>query len=185
MTKIIDDDKVWQSNLSPELRSRMVADGFEEILAWRLKTQHDCQDAPSVQSPNGTPDQTAEAPPVRTRDGPLVQPSSMPPDAPTMEPAAEDAELGKKTIDAAARQRAQTHRDEGKGWARCYAKAPDDPDAREIVAVVAKAIESLSIRRAVRLAVVHPQYVFVGAKIAGMGGIRGIVVRRLIGAQTT
>jgi hypothetical protein len=32
------------------------------------------------------------------------------------------------------------------------------------------------------LAVTHPQYVFIGEKVAGLGGIRGMLVRKLIGA---
>jgi hypothetical protein len=178
MTTTIDDEKVHEATLSPELRRLMVEEGAEEILVWHFATRRRSQDAPSVQPPNGTPAQTPEAPPAQTTDAPRVQPSDTPP----VEPSAEEDDEKKKKIDAAERQREQTLRDEGEGWARCYAKAPDDPDAREIVAMVAKAIKSLPIRRAVRLAVTHPQYVFIGAKAAGLGGIRGMVVRKLIGA---
>lgn len=156
--------------MSQELRRRMVAEGFEEILAWRFRTQSGSEDMLSVQSLNGTPAQTPAAPPIHAPDAPLVQPSNTPPDAPPMEPSAEKDDEAKKTVDAAERQRTQTLRDEIKGWARCYAKAPDDPDAREIVAMVAKAIISPPIRKAVRVAVAHPEYVFMGEKVAGLSG---------------
>jgi hypothetical protein len=177
MTTIIDDEKVHQAILSPELRRRMVEEGAKEILVWHFGTRRHSEGAPSVQPPNGTAVQTPEAPPAQTSDAPHVQPSDTPP----VEPSAEEDDEEKKKSDAAKRQREQTLRDEQKGWARCYAKAPDDPDAREVVAMVATAIKSLPIRRAVRLAVTHPQYVFIGEKVAGLGGIRGMLVRKLIG----
>jgi hypothetical protein len=177
MTTTIDDEKVHQGALSPELRQLMVEQGGKEILVWLFGTQQRSQDAPSVQSPNGSPAQPSETPPVQTADAPHVQPSDTPP----VEPSSEKDDDKKETIDATQRQREQTLRDAAEGWARYYAKAPDEPDAREVVALVAKAIKSLPIRRAVRVTVAHPQYVFIGEKVAGLGGVRGMVVRRLIG----
>lgn len=82
---------------------------------------------------------------------------------------------------AAERQSAQTKRDKENGWARCYAKAPNDPDARALVSLVAGAIESPLMRRAIRATLAHPSSVFVGEKVRGLRGIRRVVVRRLIG----
>jgi hypothetical protein len=96
------------------------------------------------------------------------------------EAAGEGKEKNAKT--AAERQAEQKKRDEDDGWKRCYAKAPDDPDAREIVAMVAKAIASPVVRKAIRLAVTRPQTVFVGERVHGLLGIRRWIVRWLIGA---
>ncbi len=86
-----------------------------------------------------------------------------------------------KAKTAAERQAEQTIRDEDDGWKRCYAKAPDDPDARDLVAMVAKAIASPIVRRAVRMTVTRPQSVFVGERLRGLSRIRRWIVQRLIG----
>jgi hypothetical protein len=87
----------------------------------------------------------------------------------------------KKAKTAAERQAEQTIRDEDVGWKRCYAKAPDDADARDLVAIVAKAIASPIVRRAVRIAVTRPQTVFVGERVHRLLGIRRWIVRWLMG----
>ena len=87
-----------------------------------------------------------------------------------------------KAKTAAERQAEQKIRDESVGWKRCYAKAPDDPDAREIVAMVAKAIASPIVRKAVRIAVMRPQTVFVGERVCALPRIRHWIAHRLIGA---
>ena len=82
---------------------------------------------------------------------------------------------------AAERQAEQTVRDKENGWARCYAKAPNDPDAKELVSQVAKAIESPLMRRAIKVTLARPNSVFMGERVRGLRGIRRVVVCRLIG----
>jgi hypothetical protein len=88
----------------------------------------------------------------------------------------------------AKRQAEQKIRDKEAGLARCYAKAPDDDDARSIVSLVGNTIKplhdktALHIRTALRLTIEHPRSVFIGEKVLRLGGIRGIIVRWLIGA---
>lgn len=153
MTTIDDDEKVREASPSPDLRRRMVGEGFVKAVVWQQVADRCTPDAPPVQ----------------------------PPDAPPVEPPDEEKDE-KRKAEAKKRQRAQTIRDEEEGWARCYAKTLDDPDAREVVAMVGKAIVSQLVRRAVRVAVVRPQSVFIGEKVAGLRGMRGALVRRLIGA---
>jgi hypothetical protein len=86
-----------------------------------------------------------------------------------------------KTKTAAERQTEQAIRDEESGWKRCYAKAPDDDDARALISLVAKAIISPVVRRAIKLAIAHPGSVFLGEKVRALRGPRGYVVRTLTG----
>ena len=96
------------------------------------------------------------------------------------DPAAEGQDsAGPKS--AAERQAEQTVRDKENGWARCYAKAPNDPDAKELVSQVAKAIESPLMRQAIKVTLDRPNSVFRGEKVRGLRGIRRVVVCRLIG----
>jgi hypothetical protein len=88
----------------------------------------------------------------------------------------------------AKRQAEQKIRDKEAGLARCYAKTPDDDDARSIVSLVGNTIRplhdktALHIRTALRLTIEHPQSVFIGEKVRALRGVRSVVVRRLIGA---
>jgi hypothetical protein len=93
---------------------------------------------------------------------------------------ASDEVDGKKAKTASERQADQTIRDETSGWKRCYAKAPDDPDAGEIVAMVARAIESPFVRKAIRIAVARPQTVFVGERVLVLTGIQKWIIRWLV-----
>ena len=63
------------------------------------------------------------------------------------------------------RQQQQTKRDSENNWRRCYAKAPDDDDARALVSRVARAIADPTTRRAVNIAVEHPQAAILGDKL--------------------
>ncbi|MGA7973197.1 MAG: hypothetical protein WCA36_10350 [Pseudolabrys sp.] len=93
--------------------------------------------------------------------------------------AAEQDSTGPKS--AAERQAEQTVRDKENSWARCYAKAPNDPDAKELVSQVAKAIDSPLMRQAIKVTLARPHSVFRGEKVRGLRGIRRVVVCRLIG----
>lgn len=90
----------------------------------------------------------------------------------------EDAKERKRRK-ARERQRRQTERDTTK-WARCYAKAPDDDDARALVNKIARAIADPEIRRAVRLALENPPVVFLGFKVFQAEGFRRWLLRRLL-----
>ncbi len=87
-----------------------------------------------------------------------------------------------KAKTATERQADQTVRDEDNHWKRCYAKAPDDPDARALVAMVAKAIVSTDVRKAIRLVIENPELALIGEKVRGLRGVRSWIVRWLIGA---
>ena len=87
-----------------------------------------------------------------------------------------------KPKSASARQDEQTVRDKANGWRRCYAKAWDTPEARAIVSSVAKATEFPFMVQAIRLVIDHPESVFIGEKVRTLRGVRGVIVRRLIGA---
>ena len=74
------------------------------------------------------------------------------------------------------RQRKKTDRD-APNWRRCYARAPNDPDARDLVAEVARVIADPRAREAVRIAVENPQAAFLGRRILAIAALLRLPVR--------
>jgi hypothetical protein len=74
------------------------------------------------------------------------------------------------------RQRSQAERDASK-WRRCYAKAPDDADARALVAKVARLIADPVVREAVRIAVESPKAALIGRRVLSVAALLGLPVR--------
>ena len=81
-----------------------------------------------------------------------------------------------KSKQAAAKAK-QRHEDRKNGWAECYAKAPDDDDARRLIADVGKAIKDPRTRRAIRIVLRSPCAALLGDKVQRRNGIRWRIVR--------
>jgi hypothetical protein len=82
---------------------------------------------------------------------------------------------------AAARKTKQRAKDDARGWRQCNVKAPDDDDARTLMADIGRRLIDREFRAAIRLAATRPELVGYGAKAASLGGIRGAVLRAMLG----
>jgi hypothetical protein len=71
-------------------------------------------------------------------------------------------------ISDAERKRAQRERDKADGWLQCTVKAPDDEEARALIALVATAIRKPSKRRAIRAVIDDPSLITLGRRYRRM-----------------
>jgi hypothetical protein len=86
--------------------------------------------------------------------------------------------LGEKPKSKQAGAKAKQRREDRKnGWAECYAKAPDDDDARRLIADVGKAIKDPRTRRAIRIALRNPCAVLLCERVLHTKGIKSRIAR--------
>lgn len=76
----------------------------------------------------------------------------------------------------------QRHEDRKNGWAECYAKAPDDDDARRLIAEIGKAIKDPRTRKAIRIALNDPRTALLGKKALAKRGFRWRIAHAVLGS---
>ncbi|MBX9842118.1 MAG: hypothetical protein K2Z80_09965, partial [Xanthobacteraceae bacterium] len=81
----------------------------------------------------------------------------------------------------AERKAEQRERDLAEGWRQHNVKAPDDPDARELLSYVAQALKSKKLRRIIRSALSDPDLVMIGRRVRRLRGDVGDQVRKALG----
>ena len=91
--------------------------------------------------------------------------------------AADEAIPRGKNATAKAKQRA---RDRTNGWAECSAKAPDDEDARRLIAEIGRAIKDPRMRRAIRLTLGDPRAALIGSRMLARRGPRWWLAAKIL-----
>ncbi|MDP1602017.1 MAG: hypothetical protein Q8M03_02005 [Legionella sp.] len=95
---------------------------------------------------------------------------------PKEEPPAEEpksAEANRKTK--------QRKNDDVNGWRQCNVKAPNDDDARALMAEIGIRIKNPEVRAAIRIATKNPELVVYGATASALQGFLGLIVRAILG----
>ncbi|MCW5688734.1 MAG: hypothetical protein KIT76_09340 [Pseudolabrys sp.] len=85
-----------------------------------------------------------------------------------------------KQAEAKAKQRVH---DRENGWAECYAKAPDDDEARRLIAEVGKALKDPRTRRGLRILLRNPRAALLGERVFRRRGIRWFIARLVLGGS--
>jgi len=81
----------------------------------------------------------------------------------------------------AKRKAAQRERDLAEGWRQHNVRAPDDPDARELLGHLAQAMKSKKVRKIIRAVLADPELVVIGRRVRRLRGDAGVQVRNLLG----
>jgi hypothetical protein len=93
---------------------------------------------------------------------------------------ADRAKPKSKQAEAKVKQRT---RDRENGWAECYAKAPDDDEARRLIAEVGKALKDPCTRRGLRILLRNPRTALVGERVFRRRGLRWFIARLVLGGS--
>lgn len=80
----------------------------------------------------------------------------------------------------ATRKQEQRERDLAEGWRQHNVRAPDDPDARELLSHLAQAIKSKKLRKTLRAVLADPDLVVIGRRVRRLRGEASTQVRQLL-----
>jgi hypothetical protein len=92
----------------------------------------------------------------------------------------QDDEESSERSSEARRKAEQRARDLANGWRQLNVRAPDDPDARELLVHIAEAIRSKTVRRNIRAVMADPALVMIGRRVRRLRGGAADQVRALL-----